>query len=405
MKLSAASLPAIEGGYPVRDSFLPFGTPSITDAEIDEVVATLRSGWIGSGEKVQRFEREFGSYVGADHAVAVNSCTAALNLSLLAAGCGEGDEVITSALTFAATANAIVHTRAKPVLADIDPQTLNVTASTIEPHITSRTRAILPVHFGGLPCELDEIYRLALEHGLTVIEDCAHAVGAEYRGRMIGSSQGFCCFSFYANKNLTTAEGGMVTTPDAAAAALVSEWRLHGLDQDAWKRFHAKELNLSWCTYPGFKYNLTDLAASMGIHQLRRLPAMLATREEYAALLDPVIDSYSGIRRQFRPSDIREGRHALHLYVMIVNPAAFKVDRNHLVAALRAENIGAAIHYEPIQRHPFYRDLLSIEDDEVPVASEVGSHILSLPLTPSMSQEDLQDVMAALEKVLRFYRR
>lgn len=403
--MPAADLPAIEGGPPVRDSFLPFGTPSITEAEIDEVVATLRSGWIGSGEKVQRFEGEFGSYVGADHAVAVNSCTAALHLSLLAAGCCEGDEVITSALTFAATANAIVHTRAKPVLADIDPATLNVTASTIEPHITSRTRALIPVHFGGLPCELDDIYQLAAENGLTVIEDCAHAVGAEYRGRMIGNSKGSCCFSFYANKNLTTAEGGMVTTPDADVAERVSEWRLHGLDRDAWKRFHAKELNLSWCTYPGFKYNLTDLAASMGIHQLQRLPAMLATREEYAALLDPVIDSYPEIRRQFRSSDIGESRHALHLYVIIIDPQAFTVERNHLVAALRAENVGAAIHYEPLQRHPFYRNLLSIEDDDVPDASEVGSNILSLPLTPSMTKEDLLDVIAALEKVLRFYRR
>jgi dTDP-4-amino-4,6-dideoxygalactose transaminase len=396
---------AIEGGRPVRAEFLPFGRPSITQDEIDEVVQTLRSGWIGSGKKVQTFEQMFAAFVGADRAVAVNSCTAALHLSLLAAGCGPGDEVITSDLTFVATANAIVHAGAEPVLADIDRTTLNVTAATIAPHIGPRTRAIVPVHFGGLPCELVEIYKLAANHGLTVIEDCAHAAGAEYRGQRLGSFDGFSCFSFYANKNLTTGEGGMVTTPHSEAGDQISMWRLHGLGLDAWERFNSPKLLPAWCVYPGFKYNLTDLAASIGLHQLRRLPEMLVVRESHASLLDAATSGWDGIRRQSRPSAGGDGRHALHLYVLLIEPGAFRVDRNQIVAALRAENIGAAIHYEPVHRHPYYRRRLGIEDRELPHSSSVGDTILSLPTSSSMTSRDVEDVIDATDKVLRAYRR
>lgn len=397
-------LPALEGGAPVRDRFLPFGEPSITEAEIDEVVATLRSRWIGTGEKTARFEKAFAEYVSARHAVAVSSCTAALHLSYLATGCGPGDEVIVPSLTFAATANAVVHTGATPVFCDVDRATFNITAAEIERTITEATKAIVVVHFGGEPCELDAIYALAASRGVAVIEDCAHAVGAEYRGRMIGSSEGFSCFSFYANKNLTTAEGGMVTTPNEQAAADLAVWRLHGLDRDAWKRFHTREVMISSCVYPGFKYNLTDLAASLGLHQLERLPQMLQRREALAARLDSLIDSLGGVTQQSRVSDRQQGRHGLHLYAVTIDPAAFSVDRNHLIAALRAENIGAAIHYEPVHRQPYYAQRFGASDAAFPNSSAIGSTIMSIPAQDSMSDEDFDDVLTATERVLRYYR-
>lgn len=399
-----ADLPALEGGTPVRPTFLPFGEPSITDTEIDEVVATLRSRWIGTGEKAARFETAFARYVSAQNAIAVSSCTAALHLSYLAAGCGPGDEIIVPSLTFAATANAVVHAGATPVLCDVDPSTFNATAEHLERAVSNRTKAVVVVHFGGQPCELDDVYAFAEERGFAVIEDCAHAVGAEYRGRMIGSFRGFSCFSFYANKNLTTAEGGMVTTPDAQAAANLTVWRLHGLDRDAWKRFHSKEVMISSCVYPGFKYNLTDLAASMGLHQLDRLPTMLERREGLAARLDGLVDSLDGVTQQFRVADRIDGRHGLHLYAVVIDPDAFRVDRNHLIAALRAENIGGAIHYEPVHRQPYYAERLRITDDALANSSHIGSHIMSIPAQDSMTDTDFDDVLTATQRVFRYYR-
>lgn len=388
----------------MRDAFLPFGEPSITEEEIDEVVATLRSRWIGTGAKTQRFESDFARYVSATHAVSVSSCTAALHLSLLAAGCGPGDDVVVPSLTFAATANAVVHAGANPVLCDVDAQTFNATVGTIERALTPKTKAVIVVHFGGEPCDLGPIYEFATTRNIKVIEDCAHAVGAEYRGRMIGSFDGFSCFSFYANKNLTTAEGGMVTTPDPEAAAAMSVWRLHGLDRDAWKRFHTREVMISSCVYPGFKYNLTDLAASLGLHQLRRLPAMLDRREAHARRLDDLIESLNGVTAQQRVTDRALGRHGLHLYAVTIDAEAFRVDRNQLIAALRAENIGAAIHYEPLHRQPYYAERLSHVDADFPNASRIGSTILSIPAQDSMSDSDFDDVLEATQRVFSYYR-
>lgn len=397
-------LPALEGGTPVRSSFLPFGEPSITEDEINEVVATLRSGWIGTGAKTTAFEAQFAGFVHANNAVAVNSCTAALHLSLLAAGCGPGDDVVIPDLTFAATANAVVHCGARPVLAEVDPKTFNVTRDTVASAVTPNTRAVVPVHFGGLACDLEGIYGLATERGLAVVEDCAHAVGAEYRRKMIGSFPGLSCFSFYANKNLTTGEGGMIATPDADIAAKISSWRLHGLDRDAWKRFHTREVMLSSCVYPGFKYNLTDVAASLGLHQLRRLPEMLATRERHAERLDATLREIPGLTMQYRPNDRDEGRHGLHLYAAVMDPEAFRIERNELVAALRAENIGAAIHYEPIHRQPYYAQLLGLDDAALPHAARIGGSIISLPAQASMTDTDVDDVVTALTRVCDFYR-
>ena len=395
---------AIDGGTPVRQTKLLFGAPALGEEEAAEVLDTLRGGWIGTGPKTARFEAAFAQHVGVPHAVAVSSCTAALHLSLAVSGVGAGDEVITSPLTFAATANVVVHQNATPVFADIDPHRLTLDPAAVRRAITPRTKAILPVHFGGLPAPLDELDALAREHGLTLIEDAAHAVHARYRGRMIGSHGHLTCFSFYANKNLTTGEGGMVTTADAAAAAQLSTYRLHGLSADAWRRLESGRLVLSEAVVPGFKYNLTDMQASLGLHQLRKQEAFLAARERLAARFDAAFADLTGVRRQQRSPEPGT-RHALHLYVLILDPAQFRVDRNAVVNALLAENIGAAIHYRALHTHAWYRDRFGFAPEAFPVAAAVGDRIFSLPLHPGMTDRDADDVIDAVHKVLGAYRR
>ena len=269
----------------------------------NEMLDTLRSGWIGTGPKTIAFEKEFAEYIGVEHAIAVNSCTAALHLSVIVSGIQPGDEVITSPLTFGATANVIVHAGGIPVFADIDPETLNIDPQSVERAINSRTKAILPVHFGGLPCKLDELKQIAIENKLTIVEDAAHAVGSRYHGKMIGGTGNLTCFSFYANKNLTTGEGGMVVTNDEEQAKMLSVYRLHGLSGDAWQRYHSHRLILSDVVYPGFKYNMTDMQASLGIHQLRKLEKFQAIREHYAQIYDEAFASLSGVRLQPRPDE------------------------------------------------------------------------------------------------------
>jgi dTDP-4-amino-4,6-dideoxygalactose transaminase len=394
---------AIDGGAPVREQFLPFGRPCLGEEEIREVVNTLESRWIGTGPKAIQFESRFAEYVHSRYALAVNSCTAALHLSLVSSGIGPGDEVITSPLTFAATANVVEHVGAKPIFADIDPVTLNIDPRNIEKAITPRTKAVIPVHYGGLPCDMDAIMALAHEHSLVVIEDAAHAVGGRYRGRMIGSLGNLTCFSFYANKNLTTAEGGMVTTDSEELAEQIEIYRLHGLSKHAWQRYSSRKLLLSDALYPGYKYNMPDLVASLGIPQLRKVEDFLATRECYARVYDQAFASLPGVRLQFRPND-GETRHALHLYVLILDLAQFRVARNDILNALLAENIGAALHYRALHTHPFYRDTYGYAFEDFPVAAEVGESILSLPLTPCMSEKDVQDVIEGITKVLGAYR-
>jgi dTDP-4-amino-4,6-dideoxygalactose transaminase len=397
---------AIEGGTPVRDSFLVFGRPCFGDEEINEVIDTLRSGWIGTGPKAVHFEQDFAQYVGNKHALAVNSCTAALHLGLIANHIGPGDEVITAPLTFAATANVIMHVGAKPVFADIDPVTLNIDPDNIERAITSQTKAIIPVHFGGLACDMDRIESIARQHGLAIVEDAAHAIGTRYHGRLIGSSTGtIACFSFYANKNLTTAEGGMVTTDNDELADRIAVFRLHGLSKHAWQRYSSKKLMLSDALYPGYKYNMPDVVASLGIHQLAKQERFLEIREQYARCYDEAFANLPGVRLQPRPRDLDQNRHALHLYVLIFDPEQFRVDRNDIMSALLAENIGAALHYRAVHTHPFYRETFGYQHDDFPFAAQVGDNILTLPLTPGMSTRDVEDVITAVNKVLSAYRR
>lgn len=398
---------AIEGGAPVRDSFLVFGKPCLGEDEINEVVDTLRSGWIGTGPKAVKFEQMAAEYVNSKHALAVNSCTAALHLGLIAFHLQPGDEVITTPLTFAATANVICHVGAKPIFADINPVTLNIDPRNIERAITPRTKAIIPVHFGGLACEMDDILALAQQYNLKIVEDAAHALGTRYHGRLIGASAygTVTCFSFYANKNLTTAEGGMITVEDDELADRIAVYRLHGLSKHAWQRYSSRKLVLSDALYPGFKYNMPDLAASLGIHQLKRQEEFLAIREKYARVYDEAFRALPGVGLQPRPTDLEANRHALHLYVLILDPEQFKVSRNEILDALLAENIGAALHYRAVHTHPYYRETWGYRHDDYPIAARVGDNILSLPLTPGMTQHDVDDVITGVFKVLNAYRR
>lgn len=403
---------AIDGGRPVRDEMLPFGAPCFGDEEIAEVADTLKSGWITTGPKTKRFEEEFAAYVGAKYAVGLNSCTAGLHLSLVVHGIGAGDEVIVPPLTFGATANVVEHVGARPVFADVDPGTLCIDPREIEKAITRRTKAVMPVHYGGMPCAMDEIQAIASAHKLTVIEDAAHAVGARYKGRMIGSVSPLTNFSFYANKNLSTGEGGMVTTEDAALEERLRVYHLHGLSRDAWKRYHTKEYSMSEVVFPGYKYNMTDLQASLGIHQLRKQEEFIARREEIAAFYDKALDELGeAIMMPSRPPRMGTetgsdaSRHVLHLYVILLDLERLKVDRDQVLSALLAENIGVSMHFWPLHMHPYYRNKYGYKPEDFPVACRVGKSVLSLPLVPQMTRKDAEDVVEGVRKVLAAYER
>lgn len=387
----------------MRDTFLPFGVPAIGEEEIEEVVATLRSGWIGQGERVLRFEREFADAVDAEHAVAVSSCTAALHLALVVAGLQPGDEVLVPALTFAASATAVLHAGARPVFCDVDPDTLLLDLDDAARRVTARTRAVMPVHFGGLPCDLHAVQALATKHALTVVEDAAHAVGSKLDDRPIGSFATYCCFSFYANKNLTTAEGGMIALDDGNAAEKLRMLRLHGLSTDAWRRYADKSFVPSAVHALGFKYNLTDLQAAIGIHQLAKVERFQARREALAERYDAALAALPGVSVQPRSLPGRATRHALHLYLLLLDLAAFEVGRDELVAALRAENIGAAIHYRALHLEPYFSELFGHAPEEFPHSLAAGARVITLPLTPGMSDEDASDVVRATTKVLGRY--
>lgn len=385
---------------PVRETFLPFGRPCIGEEEIAEVVDTLRSGWIGTGPRCQQFEREFSDYIGCRQAVAVSSCTAGLHLSLVISGIGPGDEVITTPMTFAATGNVIFQVGARPVFVDIDRRTLNIDSLQIEKAITARTRAIVPVHFGGLPCDMERIGAIAQRHGLAVIEDAAHAFGSRYHGRTIGALGNLTSFSFYPNKNITTAEGGMITTESEAVAEELRVWRLHGMSSDAWRRFGARDVIRSEVTCPGFKYNLTDLQAALGIWQLRKAERFLEVRERYAGLYDEAFMEMDEVALQPRPQNVDCGRHALHLYVLLLDVASLRAGRDEFVAALREENVGTGIHYKALHLHQYYQERLGHVAGDFPNAEYVSERTLSLPLSPAMTERDVKDVIQAVKQTV-----
>jgi dTDP-4-amino-4,6-dideoxygalactose transaminase len=395
---------AIHGGVPVRDTLLPFNAPQIGPDEIAEVVDTLSSGWLTTGPKTKRFETEFAEYVGARYAVALNSCTAGLHLSLVVLSIGPGDEVILPALTFGATANVVEHVGARPVLADVDPLTFCLDPGAVAEALTPRTRAVIPVHYAGLPCDLAGLGRVVAGTNVQLIEDAAHAVGARYEGRRIGSWSTLTNFSFYANKNLSTAEGGMVTTDDADLEEQLRVYSLHGLSRDAWRRYHVKSYQPPEIILPGFKYNMTDVQASLGLHQLAKQERFLARREEIAAYYDEAFRALDGlVTTQARPHDAAT-RHALHFYPLLLRLERLRATRDEILNALLAENIGVSMHFQPLHQMPYYRDKYGYVPESLPHAARIGRAEVSLPMQPQMAEHDRQDVVDAVMRVLNFYR-
>lgn len=382
----------------MRSEFLPFSIPTIEDDEINEVVDSLKSGWITTGPKVKRFEEAFKSYVGAPYAVPLSSATAGLHLAVLSLGLTPSDEVITTPMTFAATVSMIVRGGGKPVLADIDPDTLNIDTEMIRRKITERTRAIVPVHFAGQPCDMDAIRTLADEFNLRVIEDAAHAVGSEYKGQRIGSFDTLSVFSFHPIKNITTGEGGMVCTRDEALAEEISLMKFHGMSREAWKRYESSGTPNYDIMLPGFKYNMMDIQAALGIHQLRKLDAFIARRTEIARFYNAAFVDVEEVRT---PGLVPyEHRHAWHLYTPLILVEKLAIDRDRFMEELKRENIGTGLHFKAVHHHPYYRETLNIAPGELANADYASDRIMSLPLFPRMSTDDARDVVAAVKNVI-----
>jgi len=382
---------------PPRKSYLPPFRHTIGDEEIREVVDTMRSDWITTGPKTHLFEDLFRQHVGSNCAVAVNSCTAALHLSLIATGIGRGKEVITTPFTFAATAEVIIQQQAEPIFVDIEPDTYNIDPLKIEEKLSGRTAAILPVHYAGHPCEMDTILEIASEHKLRIIEDAAHALGAYLNDRAIGSFGDLTCFSFYATKNITTAEGGMVTTDDESLAEKIRLLSLHGISKDAWKRYG---YDGSWqyeiqCL--GYKYNMTDIQAAIGIHQLKKAFEMQKSRELIAKKYTKAFRSVPEITI---PTVKKNVRHAWHLYPILVNTELLSINRNRFIEALKAENIGTSVHFIPLHLHPYYRQRYGFKRGDFPIAESVFDREISLPIYPRMTADDVGDVIAAVQRVV-----
>ncbi len=373
-----------------------FAPPVVGQAEIDEVVATLQSGWLSTGPRVKQFEQAFAAYVGSPHAVALNSCTAALHLALLAMKVGSGDEVVTTPMTFCATANVVIHTGATPRFADIDPATWNLSAEAAAAAMTSRTRAVVPVHFGGRPVDVAAFRALADRHRVALIEDAAHAVEAVSAGRKIGATADFTCFSFYATKNLTTGEGGMLTTSSDAAAAFVRTASQHGISRDGWSRYRATGAPHYEVLFPGYKYNMMDLQAAIGLHQL----AGLATRMTRRAAVWAIYDEGLADLPLARPAPVPAGDvHARHLYSVLVSPDSGWT-RDALMTHLAAEGIATSLHFQALHLQPYYRERYHFTRGMFPVAEQVSDQVMSLPLGGGMTDDEAWTVVGALRRAI-----
>jgi dTDP-4-amino-4,6-dideoxygalactose transaminase len=383
-----------------RQKFLVFGSPAIEEPEIQEVLDTLRSGWLGTGPRVNRFEEAFRQYVGCVHAIALNSCTAGLHLALDVLGVGPGDEIVTTPLTFASTANVIVHRGAHPVFVDVERNTMNIDPYGIEKAITSRTKAIIPVHLAGRPCEMDKIIDIAKRHNLYVIEDAAHAVEAWYKGQKIGNIGHITVFSFYVTKNVCTGEGGMLTTNHGDWADEVRIKSLHGLSKDAWMRYSAEGFQPYEVLYPGYKYNMTDMQAALGIHQLARVEKNLKIRERQWEMYDQAFEHLPEVItpwKQLAPGS----RHARHLYTILLDIDRLRITRDQFIEAMKTEKIGTGIHFAPLHLHKYYRETFGHKKGDFPNAEWIGERTVSLPLSPKLDINDVTDVIGAVQKVLR----
>ena len=392
---------AAAGGTPVRETFLPYSLPQTGEEEKRELIAALESGWITTGPRTKKLEADLAEYTGAAHVLCVDSCTAALHLALDALDLEPGDEVVTSPLTFCSTANTIIHAGGIPVLADVEPDTLNLDPGAAARAITSRTRALLPVHYGGHPCEMDAFAVLAREHGLAVVEDAAHAIGASYRGRKVGTMSDAACFSFYATKNMTTAEGGMLTgDPELIDRARVVS--LHGMSRDAWKRYANGGTWRYEVLLPGFKYNMTDVQAALGLQQLRKLPRFHHRRSEVAAQYTEAFSTEDALEVPVTRAGVE---HAWHLYVLRLLPEALRIGRDRFIDELVARNIGVSVHFIPVHLHPYYRNRYGYRAEQFPVALASFERMLSLPLHPRLTNRDVADVIEAVLDVAHTYRR
>lgn len=393
---------ALGGGIPVRRSFLPFHQPLVDASDEQAVVETLQSGWLTTGPRTKSFETELAAYTGSRYCVALNSCTAALYLALEAARVGSGDEVITSPITFAATANVIVHRGARPVFVDVQPDTLNIDPGAVDAAITARTKAVIPVDFAGQPCEIDRIMALGEQHGFTVIEDAAHALGAEYKGRRVGGLADMTCFSFYATKNITSGEGGALTTDHANWAERVGIMALHGISRDAWKRYGDAGYQHWDIIAPGYKFNMFDVQAALAKSQFSKIERFRARRTALKARLDAGLRDLPEITL---PKERPSVQHAYHLYPVIVRTEALNADRDVVMNAIQAENVGVGVHFRAIHLQTYYAETFGFTRGMCPNAEYYSDRTISLPLYPKMTDRDADDVVNAVRKVISHYRR
>ncbi|WP_456325538.1 DegT/DnrJ/EryC1/StrS family aminotransferase [Desulfonauticus submarinus] len=381
-----------------KKNFLVFGSPYIGEEEIQEVIHSLRTCWLGTGPKVAQFEENFKQFKKIPYAIAVNSCTAALHLSLIAADIGPGDEVITTPLTFCATINAIIHAGATPVLVDVDKKTFNLNPDLIEEKITPKTKAILPVHFAGRPCEMDKILSLAKKYNLKVIEDCAHAIEAEYKNKPCGTFGDFGCFSFYVTKNIITGEGGMIITHHSQLAKRIKILALHGMSADAWRRFSDEGYKHYMVVECGYKYNMMDIQAAIGIHQLKRVNIFWKKRKK---IWEIYLDAFSDLPITL-PSPFPDYiKPAYHLFTILIDEKKANINRDNFLNALNKHNIGSGVHYLSIPEHPFYQQKFGWKPEDYPNAMTIGRQTLSLPLSAKLTDKDINDVILAVKTILK----
>ena len=378
--------------------FLTFGSPLIGEEEIDEVINCLRTGWLGTGPKVKLFEEQFSQHQNSRYAVGLNSCTAALHLSMLALEIGPGDEVITTPLTFCATINSIIHAGATPVLADVDPVSMNIDPASIQEKITEKTKCILPVHFAGRSCDMDSIMKITKEKNLLLVEDCAHAIETEYKNRAAGTFGEFGCFSFYVTKNVVTGEGGMVVTNNKQHADRVKRLALHGMSKDAWNRFSDEGYQHYYVEEAGYKYNMMDIQASIGIHQLKKI-------EKHWQRRKIIWDFYNEELKDLpitRPSTIEENtKHAYHLYTILIDEKRTGISRDEFLNKMQSKNIGTGVHYLSIPEHPYYQRTYGWKPEDYPNAMRIGRQTVSLPLSPKLTNKNIQDVTDTVKNILK----
>jgi dTDP-4-amino-4,6-dideoxygalactose transaminase len=381
----------------MRKEFLVYGSPLVEEPEINEVVASMKSGWLGTGPKVKKFEDDFRIFKGSTHAMALNSCTAALHLSMLAIGIKPGDEVIVPTMTFAATANAVIHAGGTPVFADCERTTMNIDPLDIERKITKKTRAIIPVHFAGRPCNMDAIMTIAKKKKLKVIEDCAHAIETEYHGRKAGTFGDLGCFSFYVTKNIVTGEGGMVVTNSQKHADTIKVLGLHGMSKDAWKRFSDEGYKHYQIVYAGFKYNMMDLQAAIGLHQLKRIDQYWSKRQDIWAMYN---QTFSQLPAFLPAAPEPNTKHAYHLYTLLLDIDRGSITRDQFLNEMTKRNIGVGVHYIALHLHPFYRKMYGYKKNDFPNAAWISERTVSLPLSPKLTPADCDDIIGSVKSIL-----